>query len=90
LYIAETHLCSVDGTPVGALFLKYLISKTVIDTKVTAAQVREDLGDLPAYMLSVDSDIRVFNQHVRIIRQGLTCRGESIDDLMVHLFRGYL
>ena len=41
-------------------------------------------------MLSVDSDIRVFNQHVRIIRQGLTCRGESIDDLMVHLFRGYL
>eukprot|EP00957_Ditylum_brightwellii_P133443 10174030-Ditylum_brightwellii.AAC.1 len=61
----------------------------MIDTKVTVAQLREDLGDLPAYILAVNSDIRVFNQHVRIIKQGLICRGKVIDDLMVHVFRGY-
>jgi hypothetical protein len=38
----------------------------------------------------VDSNIELFNQHVKVNRYGLTARGESSDDLTINLFKAYL
>jgi hypothetical protein len=41
-------------------------------------------------MSTVDSNIELFNQHVKVNRDGLTARGESSDDLTINLFKAYL
>eukprot|EP00957_Ditylum_brightwellii_P040946 3100369-Ditylum_brightwellii.AAC.1 len=93
-YVRETIVEEVGSyysmnSPVGGLFFKYLMSKMVVDTVVTAAQMQENLVRLPNYMLQVDSDIEAFNKWVRVNRQSLLARGEQVDDLMIHLFAAY-
>jgi hypothetical protein len=41
-------------------------------------------------MPTVDSNIKLYNQHVKVNRDGLTARGESSDDLTINLFKAYL
>jgi hypothetical protein len=41
-------------------------------------------------MSTVDSNIELFNQQVKVNRNGLTARGESSDDLTINLFKAYL
>jgi hypothetical protein len=41
-------------------------------------------------MSTIDSNIELFNQHVKVNRDGLTARGESSDDLTINLFKAYL
>jgi hypothetical protein len=41
-------------------------------------------------MSTIDSNIELFNQHVKVNLDGLTARGESIDDLTINLFKAYL
>jgi hypothetical protein len=66
------------------------MKKAIIDTRATASQLRTNLINLDSYMNVVDSNIRLFNQYVKINSEGLKARGESNDDLMVNLFRGYM
>jgi hypothetical protein len=40
-------------------------------------------------MSMVNSNIKLFNQHVKVNRDGLTARGESSDDLTINLFKAY-
>ena len=40
-------------------------------------------------MTSVNSNIEMFNIHVKNTVEGLKARGESVDDLMMLLFKGY-
>jgi hypothetical protein len=41
-------------------------------------------------MYTVDSNIELFNQHVKVNRDGSTARGEFSDDLNINLFKAYL
>jgi hypothetical protein len=41
-------------------------------------------------MSTVDSNIELFNQHVKVNRDGLTARGESSVDLTINLFKAYI
>jgi hypothetical protein len=41
-------------------------------------------------MSTIDSNIELFNQHVKVNRDGLTARGESSDDLTINLFKAYM
>ena len=88
--LAETDSYSINGNPSGSLFYKLLMQKAIVDTRATASHLRENLTNLDSYISTVDSNIRLFNQYVKVNREGLKARGESTDDIMVNLFKGYL
>jgi hypothetical protein len=79
---ANRHACA-------ALLFKLLMQKAVIDTRATASLLRENLSSLNTYMSMVKSNIEQFNKYVKVNWEGLKARGESCDDLMINLFKGY-
>ena len=40
-------------------------------------------------MGTINSNIELFNLHVKNAKEGLTARGESVNDLLLKLFKGY-
>jgi len=73
----------------AALLFKLLMQKAIIDTRATASLLRENLSSLDTYMSTVKSNIEQFNKYVKVNWEGLKARGESCDDLMINLFKGY-
>lgn len=88
--LAETERYTINGHKSGSLFFKLLMKKAVIDTRATANHYRMNLINLDSYMSVVDSNIQLFNQYVKINRDGLKSRGQHYDDIMINLFRGYM
>ena len=88
--LAETDQYTINGTPSGSLFFKLLMQKAIVDTRATASHLRENLTNLDTYITTIDSNIQLFNQYVKVNREGLRARGESTDDLMINLFKGYM
>jgi hypothetical protein len=80
----------MEGTYRDIMLFKLLTRKANTDTRATASQLQENLTNLDSYMSTVDSNIELFNQHVKVNRDGLTARGESSDDLTINLFKAYL
>ena len=82
---------TIDGTPSGPLFFKIIIRETVLDTNATALSLRTKLGSsaLTEYLASVSYDISKFNQHVLMLMEALTARGEQTSDLLANLFIAY-
>ena len=74
----------------GVLLLHVIIRESHIDTNATTSTLRRNLAQLPDYMVSIESDIGVFNQYVRLQVQSLAARQETSNDLLVNLFSGYL
>ena len=52
-----------NETPVGGFQFKIMMQKAVIDTRVIATCLRENLTNLDTYMFTVNSDIDNFNQY---------------------------
>lgn len=71
------------------LFLLSIISENCIQSNVTTSPIRTRLASLNEYILTVGSDIGVFNQYVEENLAALTTRGEQTYDLMVNLWRAY-
>eukprot|EP00957_Ditylum_brightwellii_P079625 6054844-Ditylum_brightwellii.AAC.1 len=74
IIVEEVGAYYYQNEPIGGLLFKHLMSKTVIDTVVTSAQMRENLVHLPHYMWQVNSDIEEFNKWVCINQQSLLAR----------------
>lgn len=79
----------VGSLPSGALLLKIIIRESHSDTQAQTAYIRNQLSSLDTYMESVGSDVEKFNIHVRSLVQQLKARGETTQDLLVNLFKGY-
>jgi hypothetical protein len=88
--VSEAESYTMGGTHSGIMLFKLLMIKANTDTRAMASQLREKLTNLDSYMPMVDSNIELFNQHVKVNRNGLTARGESSDDLDINLFKAYL
>ena len=73
----------------AALLYKLLMKKVIVDTRATTYQFRSSLDNLENYMGTINSNIELFNQHVKNTKEGLTARGESVNDLLLKLFKGY-
>ena len=73
----------------GNLLLKIIIRESYLDTNATTANIRKKLSSLDTYILTIDSDITRFNIHVSLLIDSLTARGESTQDLLINLFKGY-
>ena len=88
--IAEQDTHAINGRPSGSLFFKLSMQKAIVDARATSSHMRENLTNLDTCITTIDSDIAKFNQHVKVNREGLKARGETTDDLMINLFKGYL
>ena len=51
--------------------------------------IRRNLSSLDSYINRIDSDIEKFNVYVKTQRVSLLARGETTNDLLVNLFKGY-
>ena len=80
---------TVNGNGVRSLLLKVIIQTAYVDTQSTTMQLRSNLASLDTYMSEVKSNIDIFNDHVRATMDGLAARGETSQDLISNLFRGY-
>jgi hypothetical protein len=88
VYDAKSY--TMEGTHSGIMLFKLLVRKSNTDTRATASQLWEKFTNLDFYMSTVNSNIELFNQYVKVNQDGLTARGESIDDLTINLFKVYL
>ena len=87
--LTETSQFTVNQIPSGPLLFKLLMTRAATDTRVTVTYIRTAMSKLDDYMKTVNSDIEKFNLYVRKLRQDLSARGETSNDLLVNLFKGY-
>jgi hypothetical protein len=80
---------TIQGKVSGTCLLKVVIRESHIDTNATTRILREELNKLDSYMVSIDSDISKFNEHVKDILEKLHARGQTTHDLLSNLFRAY-
>ena len=80
---------TINGTPSGALLLHLVIQESSIDTKATTRFLREKLRSLNTLMTEKESNITYFNESVRGLLDSLAAHGESTQDLLSNLFKGY-
>jgi hypothetical protein len=73
----------------GNLLLKVIIRESHLDTNATTATIRTKLSSLDAYLPTIGSDITKFNGYVRLLIDSLSARGETTQDLLTNLFKGY-
>jgi hypothetical protein len=73
----------------GPLFLKTIIGVVHIDTRSTAAHIRQSLSMLPTKIASLDYDVTKFNHYVKLQRGALLARGEVSTDLLVNIFTAF-
>ena len=64
--VSKTHKYTMKVTTVGELMFKLLMQKAVIYTSATSSHLRENLTNLERYITTVNSNIRTFNQHVKV------------------------
>ena len=75
---------------VAAILLhKSLMQKAIVDTRSTSSNFRTNLSSLDSYMPLVNSNISKFNEYVSTCIIGLEARGETSEDLLDNLFKGY-
>ena len=80
----------VGGLGSGNLLLKIIVRESHLDTNATSASIRTKLTDLDRYLPSIGHDISKFNMYVKLLIDGLRSRGETTQDLLVNLFKGYM
>lgn len=73
----------------GAMFLKYIISKSHIGTNTTINMVHFWLLNLPRTMENMNSNIAEFNLFVEQQIIEFAARGQTTYDLLVNLFQAY-
>ena len=79
----------IDKVPSVALLYKLLIHKSIMDTRATTYKFRTSLNNLSTYTGTVNSNIELFNHHVKNTAEGLSSRGEKVNDITMKLFQGY-
>eukprot|EP00978_Attheya_sp_CCMP212_P041918 scaffold246883_cov62-Attheya_sp.AAC.2 len=75
----------------GVLLLKVLIRESHLDTNAMTTSIRRQLlGELHVFLPTIGHGITKFNQHVQLLIKALTAWGDTINDLLSNLFKGYL
>ena len=65
------------------------MQKVIMDTRETTYQWLFALDNLENCMGTINSNIELFNMHVNISREDLLARGETVNDLIMKLFKSY-
>ena len=80
----------VDGSPSGVALFKVIVRESHLDTNATTGEIRTNLSSLDTYMMSIGCDIVKFNSYVLHLLSALHSRGETTQDLLQNLFKGYM
>jgi hypothetical protein len=80
---------TVDDFSSGNLLLKIIIRESHLDTNATTSSIRTKMSNLDSYSMTIGSDITKFNGYVRLFIDSLAARGETSNDLLTNLFKGY-
>jgi len=73
----------------GLCLLKILIRESHLDSNATSSMFRTKLSNLDEYLTETSKDILNLNNHVRMLIDSLTARGETTQDPLTNLFRAY-
>ena len=73
----------------GLLYLKVLVGIAHIDTRSNKSHLRETMSRLDKYIVTVDYNIETFNQYVAAQRSYFLAWGETLNDLLLNLFKSY-
>lgn len=84
----EQHI--INGCQSGVALFKVIVRESHLDTNATVTTIRTQLSSLDVYVHTIGCDITKLNQYVKELVTGLTARGETTNDLLVNLFKGYL
>jgi hypothetical protein len=85
--VSEADTYDINGRHSGIMLFKLMMRKANADTRAMASQLWENLTNFESYISTIDSNIELFNQHVKVNRDGLAARGESSYDLIINLFK---
>ena len=80
---------TVGSLSSGNLLLKIIVRESHLDTNATTASIRKKLSSLNDYIVTIGCDITRFNGYVRLLIDSLSARGETTQDLLTNLFKGY-
>ena len=85
------HVDDKQEFPSGCMVFKVLTNQALIDNRTTTTLHRNNLMSLDIYMVTVSSNIELFNRYVISNRQALANRGHSIDeeDMVDRLLSAY-
>ena len=73
----------------GGCLLKVIVRESYLDSNATISTIRLQLSSLDTYVHDNGTDIIELNAHVRSLMDGLVARGQTTQDLLVNLFKGY-
>ena len=73
----------------GNLLLKVIIRESHLDGNATTTVIRTKLSSLDTFINTIGCDITKFNAHVQLLLEGLSARGETTNNLLINLFKGY-
>jgi hypothetical protein len=79
----------VGDQPSGNLLLRVIIRESSLDNNANTSIIRTKLSKLDQYMPMCKGNIKEFNEYVQLQLHSLNARGETTDDLLVHLFAAY-
>ncbi len=80
----------INERPCASLLIKVIIWEAYIDTQATTRILCGHLSSLPAKLEEFHDDIDQLNAFVKVTQDQLTARGETTQDLLANLFKGYL
>jgi len=89
------HQCSIAAGPnnavhdSGGCLLKVIVRESYLDSNATVSTIRLQLSSLDTYVQENGTDIVAINAHVRSLMDGLAARGETTQDVLVNLLKGY-
>ena len=87
-YIIETN--AGTKSPSGNMLLKVIIRESHLDTNATTQSIWMKLSNLDDHMMKISSNITQFNGYVKLLVRSLQARGQRVEALLTHLFKGYL
>jgi hypothetical protein len=76
----------VGDQPSGNLLLRVIIRESLLDNNANTSIIRTKLSKLDQYMPMCKGNIKIFNEYVQLQLHSLNARGETTDDLLLHLF----
>ncbi len=80
---------TIDEYKSGNLLLKVIIRESHMDTNATTSNIRTKLSSLDTYIHTIGQDITKINGYVKLLIDSLQARGETNQDLLMNLLKGY-
>ena len=79
----------INGKGSGNLLLKIIIQESHLDSNATTMVIRWQLSSLDTYINTIGCDKTKFNVYVQNLLEGMASRGETTNDFLSNLFKGY-